>query len=47
MAWLVSKARPDFLILTHIVLTRAPEAAGFILPVVAELNGALADFLKG
>src|SRR6202021_3705718 len=33
MAWLVSKARPDFLILTHIVLTRAPEAAGFILPV--------------
>src|ERR1700733_12171739 len=33
MAWLVSKARPDFLILTHIVLTRAPEAARFILPV--------------
>jgi putative hemolysin len=33
MAWLVSKVRPDFLILTHIVLTRAPEAAGFILPV--------------
>ncbi len=33
MAWLVSKARPDFLILTHIVLTRAPEAANFILPV--------------
>jgi hypothetical protein len=33
MAWLVSKARPDFLILTHIVLTRAPEAASFILPV--------------
>jgi putative hemolysin len=33
MAWLVGKVRPDFLILTHIVLTRAPEAAGFILPV--------------
>src|ERR1700722_6864591 len=33
MAWLVSKVRPDFLVLTHIVLTRAPEAAGFILPV--------------
>jgi putative hemolysin len=33
MAWLASKVRPDFLILTHIVLTRAQEAAGFILPV--------------
>jgi putative hemolysin len=33
MAWLVSQARPDFVVLTHIVLTRAPEAAGFILPV--------------
>ena len=33
MAWLVSKARPDFVVLTHIVLVRAPEAAGFILPV--------------
>lgn len=33
MAWLVSKVRPDFVVLTHIVLTRAPEAAGFILPV--------------
>jgi putative hemolysin len=33
MAWLVSKARPDFVVLTHIVLARAPEAAGFILPV--------------
>ncbi len=33
MAWLVSKARPDFVVLTHIVLGRAPEAAGFILPV--------------
>src|SRR6201997_5495932 len=32
-AWLVSKVRPDFVVLTHIVLTRAPEAAGFILPV--------------
>ena len=32
-AWLVSKARPDFVVLTHIVLARAPEAAGFILPV--------------
>ena len=27
MAWLVSKVRPDFVVLTHIVLTRAPEAA--------------------
>ena len=33
MAWLVSKVRSDFVVLTHIVLTRAPEAAGFILPV--------------
>jgi len=33
VAWLVSKVRPDFVVLTHIVLTRAPEAAGFILPV--------------
>jgi putative hemolysin len=33
MAWLVSRARPDFLVLTHIVLTRAPEAAPFILPI--------------
>jgi putative hemolysin len=33
MAWLVSNVRTDFLILTHIVLARAPEAAGFILPV--------------
>ena len=33
MAWLVSKVRPDFLVLTHIVLTRAPEAARFILPI--------------
>jgi putative hemolysin len=33
MAWLVSKVRSDFAVLTHIVLTRAPEAAGFILPV--------------
>ena len=29
MSWLVSKVRPDFLVLTHIVLTRAPEAAPF------------------
>ena len=33
MAWLVSKVRTDFVVLTHIVLTRAPEAAQFILPV--------------
>jgi putative hemolysin len=33
MAWLVSKVRSDFVVLTHIVLTRAPEAAKFILPV--------------
>ena len=33
MAWLVSKVRTDFVVLTHIVLTRAPEAAKFILPV--------------
>ena len=33
MAWLVSKVRSDFVVLTHIVLTRAPEAARFILPV--------------
>ena len=33
MAWLVSKVRNDFVVLTHVVLTRAPEAARFILPV--------------
>ncbi len=33
MAWLVSKVRPDFVVLTHIVLTRPPEAAPFILPI--------------
>jgi putative hemolysin len=33
MAWLVSKVRNDFVVLTHVVLTRAPEAAPFILPV--------------
>ena len=33
VAWLVSKVRPDFVVLTHIVLTRAPEAAAFILPI--------------
>src|SRR5271166_3045041 len=33
MAWLASKVRSDFVVLTHIVLTRAPEAASFILPV--------------
>ena len=33
MAWLASKVRSDFVVLTHIVLTRAPEASGFILPV--------------
>ena len=29
MAWLASKVRSDFVVLTHIVLTRAPEAARF------------------
>src|SRR5271157_5788800 len=33
MAWLASKVRSDFVVLTHVVLTRAPEAARFILPV--------------
>jgi putative hemolysin len=33
MSWLVSKVRADFLVLTHVVLTRAPEAAPFILPI--------------
>jgi putative hemolysin len=33
MAWLASKVRPDFVVLTHIVLTRAAEAADFILPI--------------
>jgi putative hemolysin len=33
MSWLVSKVRSDFVVLTHVVLTRAPEAAPFILPV--------------
>jgi putative hemolysin len=33
MSWLVTKVRSDFVVLTHIVLTRAPEAAKFILPL--------------
>jgi putative hemolysin len=33
MSWLVSRVRSDFVVLTHVVLTRAPEAAPFILPV--------------
>jgi putative hemolysin len=33
MSWLVNKVRPDFVVLTHIVLTRAPEVAPFILPI--------------
>jgi len=42
MSWLVSKARPDFLVLTHIVLTRAPEAASSILRLIfpAQRRGA-------
>ena len=35
ISWLVSKVRPDFVVLTHIVLTRAPEAADFILQSIS------------
>jgi putative hemolysin len=33
VSWLISKVRPDFVVLTHAVLMRAPEVQGFILPV--------------
>lgn len=33
ISWLVSKVRSDFVVLTHAVLTRAPEVKGFILPI--------------
>ncbi len=33
ISWLVSKVRPDFVVLTNAVLMRAPEIQGFILPI--------------
>ena len=33
ISWLVSKARPDFVVLTNAILMRAPEVNGFILPI--------------
>ena len=33
ISWLVSKVRPDFLVLTNAVLMRAPEVQTFILPI--------------
>ena len=33
ISWLVSKVRPDFVVLTNAVLMRAPEVHGFILPI--------------
>jgi putative hemolysin len=33
ISWLISKARPDFVVLTNAVLARAPEVQGFMLPI--------------
>lgn len=33
LSWLVQKARPDFLVLTHAALLKAPEVRDFLLPV--------------
>ncbi len=33
ISWLVSKVRPDFVVLTNAVLMRAPEVHAFVLPV--------------
>ena len=33
ISWLVEKARPDFVVLTHAVLRRAPEVHDFVLPI--------------
>jgi putative hemolysin len=33
ISWLVSKVRPDFVVLTNAILMRAPEVQGFILPI--------------
>ncbi|HEX4768943.1 MAG TPA: lysophospholipid acyltransferase family protein [Lichenihabitans sp.] len=33
LSWLVQKVRPDFLVLTHAALLKAPELKGFLLPV--------------
>ena|SRR5271166_5955654 len=33
ISWLVSKVRPDFVVLTNAVLARAPEVHDFILPI--------------
>jgi putative hemolysin len=33
ISWLISKVRPDFLVLTNAILTRAPEVQDFILPI--------------
>jgi len=33
ISWLISKVRSDFLVMTHAVLTRAPEVRDFILPI--------------
>ncbi len=42
ISWLVHQVRSDFLVLTNAVLLRAPELAGFVLPVdFAETDAAL------
>jgi putative hemolysin len=33
ISWLVGKVRPDFVVLTHAVLRRAPEVDDFVLPI--------------
>jgi putative hemolysin len=33
ISWLVEKVRPDFVVLTHAVLRRAPEVHEFVLPI--------------
>jgi putative hemolysin len=47
IGWLVSKVRPDFVILTNAVLLNAPEARSHLLPVdFAETEDALATNLR-
>jgi putative hemolysin len=47
IGWLVSKVRPDFVIMTNAVLLNAPEARGYLLPVdFSETEAALATNLR-
>jgi putative hemolysin len=47
ISWLIEKVRPDFLVLTHAVLLRAPEVRDFVLPIdFSEADDALETNLK-